>query len=202
MSRAATGQIIYRKLMPVDREALETHLISLDGDSRRARFGMVATDAFLREYATRCITLNATIYGAFLDDQLIGVAELRPMGNLFAEDAELAFSVLPDHRNRGIGSVLFGRVLRSARNRTLARLHMNCLRYNAPMRALARKFAAEIHVEHDQSVALVAAPPRSIVSLLGEALDDASAWPSQIWAWQRGAYATGITSKGKPAHRI
>lgn len=195
MSGPAPHPIHYRKLSLADHGAFEAHLLALDAESRRSRFGMVTTDAFLADYAARCITLNATIHGAFLDQDLIGVAELRPIGGIFTEDAELAFSVRTEHRNRGVGSALFGKVLRSARNRGFLRLHMSCLRHNAPMRALARKHAAEIHVEQDESFALVSAPPRSVISLISEAIDDASVWPNQIFGWQRRAFERASTSK-------
>lgn len=185
MPKTNLDRITYRKLSPGDFSAFEAHLLALDPESRRTRFGMAANESFLRQYAERCITLNAIIHGAFLDDQLIGVAELRPLGTLFTGEAEIAFSVVADWRNCGIGTVLFARTLRSARNRGYARLYMSCLRHNAPMRALARKFAAEIIVELDESVALVETPRRTIISLLREAFDDAAARAGHNWDWPR-----------------
>lgn len=180
-------EIVFRKLNAVDHAAFEAHLLALDPDSRRSRFGMAATDAFLEQYAARCITLNAIIHGAFVQETLIGVAEMRPIGDLFTDEAEIAFSVSQDWRNCGIGSVLFARTLRSARNRGFSRLYMSCLKHNAPMRALARKFAAEIQVELDEAVALVEAPRRTIISLLREVFDEASAFTTLAFEWQRRA---------------
>ncbi len=186
MPKTELDRIAYRKLLPTDHPAFEAHLLALDPESRRARFGMAANDTFLEQYATRCITLNAIIHGAFLDNRMIGAAELRPLGELFTAEAEIAFSVEADWRNCGIGTALFARTLRSARNRSFVRLYMSCLRHNAPMRALARKFAAEILVELDESVALVEAPRRTIISLLREAIDDAAARSSgHGWEWSR-----------------
>ncbi|MCZ8259575.1 MAG: GNAT family N-acetyltransferase [Beijerinckiaceae bacterium] len=186
MPKTELDRIAYRKLLPTDHPAFEAHLRALDPESRRTRFGMAANDAFLEQYAARCITLNAIIHGAFLDNRMIGAAELRPLGELFTAEAEIAFSVEADWRNCGVGTALFARTLRSARNRGFARLYMSCLRHNAPMRALARKFAAEILVELDESVALVEAPRRTIISLLREAIDDAAARSSgHGWEWSR-----------------
>lgn len=180
-----TGDLTYRKLYPGDHPAFEAHLLALDPESRRSRFGMAATDSFLEQYAARCITLNAIIHGAFHGETLIAVAELRPIGDFLVDEAEIAFSVAPNRRNLGIGTALFSRVLRSARNRDYRRLYMSCLRYNAPMRALARKFAAEITVEADESFAVVQTPRRTIISFFSEALDDASAITSHAFDWQR-----------------
>lgn len=196
MKPSSTGEILYRKLLMTDHAAFEAHLLALDGDSRRTRFGMAATDAFLKQYAARCITLNAIIHGAFSGETLVGVAELRPIGDFAIEEAELAFSVAKQHRNGGIGSVLFSRTLRSARNLGFSRLYMTCLRNNAPMMALARKFAAEITIERDETLALLATPRRTIISIMREALDDAAAYTTQAFDWQRRAF-----SLPKPARR-
>jgi GNAT superfamily N-acetyltransferase len=187
MGNTRLDDIVFRKLTPADHPAFEAHLLALDAESRRSRFGMAATDAFLRQYAARCITLNAIIHGAFRDGTLIGVSELRPIGDLFTEEAEIAFSVSQDWRNCGIGSVLFAHVLRSARNWGFVRLYMSCLKHNAPMRALARKFSAEIHVELEEAIAVVSPPRRTIISLLREVFDEASAFTSLALDWQRRA---------------
>jgi len=179
--------ITYRKLVMGDAETFEAHLRTLDPASRRMRFGMMASDAFLAQYAERCISLNAIIHGAFHHGALIGVAELRPIGGFLAGEAEIAFSVLTEWRNHGIGTTLFARTLRSARNRGYARLYMTCLRHNAPMQALARKFSAEIMVEIDESVAYVETPRRTIISLFREAMEDAGIFSTMAMEWQRRA---------------
>jgi RimJ/RimL family protein N-acetyltransferase len=184
--------ITYRKLVMGDAETFEAHLRTLDPASRRMRFGMMASDAFLAQYAERCISLNAIIHGAFHHGSLIGVAELRPigtvrMGSFLAAEAEIAFSVLMEWRNHGIGTTLFARTLRSARNRGYSRLYMTCLRHNAPMQALARKFSAEIMVEIDESVAYVETPRRTIISLFREAMEDAGIFGTMAMEWQRRA---------------
>lgn len=179
--------ITYRKLVMGDAEVFEGHLRTLDPASRRMRFGMMASDAFLTQYAERCISLNAIIHGAFHHGELIGVAELRPIGSFLANEAEIAFSVLTMWRNHGIGTTLFARTLRSARNRGYARLYMTCLRHNAPMQALARKFSAEIMVEIDESVAYVETPRRTIISLFREAMEDAGIFSTMAMEWQRRA---------------
>lgn len=185
MPRPSLDRLSYRKLQMTDHDAFEAHLLALDPDSRRSRFGMATSDAFIRQYASRCITLNAIIHGAFLGEKLVGVAELRPIGDFFVGEAELAFSVASEWRNCGIGTNLFARALRSARNRGFSRLYMTCLKNNAPMRGLARKFAAEIMLELDDSVALVEAPRRTIISLLREAIDDAAAFTNLALDFQK-----------------
>lgn len=192
--------ITYRRLWPTDHEEWRDHLLRLDADSRRLRFGMVASDDFITQYATRCLDLNAVTHGAFAGGALVGAAELRPLGPGHAEDAEVAFSVLSTWRNRGIGTRLFARLIRSARNRGLARLYMSCLRDNAPMQALARHFSAELAFESGDTIATVCAPRRTIISLMSEALDDASSLTASALdqhsrGWQRMAEAVRPQSR-------
>jgi RimJ/RimL family protein N-acetyltransferase len=197
MPSARLSQLTYRKLHIGDHKAFEAHLLALNPECRRTRFGMATTDAFLTQYADRCFTLNAVLHGAFVGDILIGVAELRPMGEFFADEAEVAFSVNQDWRNCGVGTELFARTLRSARNRGYHKLYMTCLKYNAPMRHLARKFSAEIMVEMDESVALVETPRRTMISLMREAIDDASAFATQALDWQKKAFARRVEPLGQ-----
>lgn len=180
-------ELHFRKLHEADHGIFEQHLLTLDPVSRRARFGMATSDEFLRQYAQRCITLNAIIHGAFHGNILIGVAELRPFGAFLASEAEIAFSVLESWRNLGVGATLFSRMLRSARNRGFSRLYMTCFSSNAPMQALAAKFAAEIEIESEEGIARVEAAPRTIISILQEALDDATAYTQIALEWQRNA---------------
>lgn len=169
--------LTFRKLLPDDHEEFASHLRRLDAASRRLRFGMLASDAFVADYAERCAKLSATVHGAFERNRLIGAAELRPLGPLFPGEAEIAFSVEQDWRNQGIGTELFARVIRSARNRALYRLYMSCLTENVPMQALARKFQAEMTLATGDLIAMVTPPRRTIISLLGEALDTRAALP-------------------------
>lgn len=185
MPTSDLSQITYRKLNALDHEAFEAHLLALDADSIYARFGMIANHDFLVEYAARCIAINAVMHGAFVEEKLIGVAEMRPIGVFFVDEAEIAFSVLAEWRLCGIGAKLFQRILRSARNRGYHRLYMSCLKHNAPMHALARKFSAQIRVEQDEDFGVLEAPQRTLISVLGEAFDDASSLAAQAFDWQR-----------------
>jgi GNAT superfamily N-acetyltransferase len=192
--------ITFRKLGPLDRPAFEEHLLSLNPASRRSRFGMSTTDSFLVDYAERCIILNATIHGAMHQGRLVGVAELRPFTALPSREAEIAFSVSEDWRNVGIGTALFAKTLRSARNRGYTRLFMTCIAQNGPMQSLARKFSAEILVDVDQSIGVVEAMHPTIISLLMEALDDASTLAQMAFATSsRLARRKGFASRRKVA---
>jgi GNAT superfamily N-acetyltransferase len=58
--------------------------------------------------------------------------------------AELALSVLPECRKRGIGSALFKRAMAHARHRCVPRLFMQFWTGNVPMIRIARRFGMDI----------------------------------------------------------
>ena len=79
MPEALTDGVI-RKLW-IDRAGpYRDHLLRLDADSRRSRFGGAVSDAFITNYIELSLGLDAVIHGFFVDGVLRGVAELRPLG--------------------------------------------------------------------------------------------------------------------------
>jgi len=156
-----------RKLWPNEVDIFHEHLLRLDAESLRNRFAMSVSSEFLADYAARCFTLGTVVYGYFEAGVLRAAAELRPLTVLGTADGEVAFSVEPTWRSRGIGGALFARLLVAARNRGYRKLHMNCLAWNRPMQALARKFRADLHFEAGDIIGTIIAdtdeamPPRA-----------------------------------------
>jgi GNAT superfamily N-acetyltransferase len=146
-----------RGLSPVDSLAFRQHLGRLDAESLHNRFAMTVSADFLDAYATRCFALGELVYGYAEHDILRGSAEMRRLAEPDGHDAELVFSVEAGWRNRGVGGALFEKMIAAARTRGIERLHMNCLAWNRPMQALARKFQAEIHFEPGDIVGTVIA---------------------------------------------
>jgi len=64
------------------------HLLRLDKESRRNRFGGAVADEFIENYAELSRGLDCVMHGYFVDGTLRGVAELRPLGKEFAQEAE------------------------------------------------------------------------------------------------------------------
>ena len=66
----------------VDRRSrpYRDHLLRLDRDSRRSRFGGGVSDDFIAIYVELARRLDAVVHGFFVDGVLRGAAELRPLG--------------------------------------------------------------------------------------------------------------------------
>ena len=148
------------------------HLLRLDKESRRNRFGGAVSDEFIENYIELSLGLDDVIHGFFVDGILRGVAELRPLGNGFAEEAEAAFSIETPWQSNGVGTALLERTLLAARNRGIKLLHMACLVNNARMIELARKFEAELKFDFGSVVGEVEAAHPTPLSVWRELVAD------------------------------
>ena len=163
---------VIRKLWISETELYRDHLLRLDGESRRNRFGGGVSDDFIRGYVDLSIGLDAVLHGFFVDGALRGAGELRPLGTGFAQEAEAAFSIEKPWQSHGVGTALLQRMLLAARNRGLRHLHMACLAENRRMQQLALKFDAELTFDFGSVVGEVEAPQPTPLSLMRELVAD------------------------------
>ncbi len=167
-----TAQIYFRKLWAADTGALKAHLLRLDPESRRTRFGTPVGDYFIEQYAENALGNHSVAHGYFVDGVLRGVAELRGFRGVAGGDAEAAFSVEKDFQNKGIGTELFSRTVLVARNRGISKLFVNFLSQNARMQAIAKKFDAVVTYDSDGGHAEIEAPRANALSIWKEAMTD------------------------------
>lgn len=161
-----------RKLWPADTARFRDHMLRLDPNSRRLRFGMGASDQFVRAYADNALGLDAVTYGFFDEGELRAAAELRPFGALLPSEAEAAFSVERSYQDSGIGTDLMGRVILAARNRSIKTLYMNCLAENRRMQRIAAKYDATLKIELGEVIGEVTPAYPTAFSLWKEAIAD------------------------------
>ena len=121
------------------------HLLQLDDDDRRLRFGAALSDDGIAAYVKR-IDLGAHVKGSNVgSDRIFGV--YNSVGRLVAAahlarvglDAELGLSVLKPYRHRGLGSLLVQRAASTAMQWKVRRLFMHCLSENQAIVHLARR---------------------------------------------------------------
>jgi GNAT superfamily N-acetyltransferase len=172
--------------MWIDRSGpYRDHLLRLDRESRRNRFGGAVSDEFIVSYIELSLGLDVVIHGFFVDGALRGVAELRPLGKGFADEAEAAFSIEKDWQSHGVGSALLERTLLAARNRGIKLLHMACLANNARMVELARKFDADLKFDFGSVVGEVEAPHPTPMSLWSEFVADGHGFATAMFDVQQ-----------------
>jgi GNAT superfamily N-acetyltransferase len=141
---------------------LRDHLLRLESDSRHDRFNGFLDDSFIERYAAKCAA-DGTVVVAYMENGLVrGAAELHPPEASDDGLPEIAFSVESCVRRRGVGTLLFKRVIAEARWKGFRSLRVTTGAQNHAMRALARKFGANLVFHHGESTGTIdlAAQPR------------------------------------------
>ena len=174
-----------RKLWVTEIGLFRDHLLRLDPDSRRMRFGMAADDRFIEDYALRVNDMKSLVYGYVEDGEVRAAAELRRLGAALRGEAEAAFSVEKDYQDSGIGTDLLGRIIRSARNRGIHRIYMNCLAENRRMQAIAKKYDAVLEFDQGDVVGRVAPSSAHYFSIWREAVEDEMGFVMAVLDLQR-----------------
>jgi len=170
----------YRKLWSGEETLLQEHLLRLDAESRRRRFGSPVNRFFIEHYTQRALSQESIVHGFFVDGVLRGVAELRGCGESDRGRAEAAFSVERGWQQRGVGSELLERTILTARNRGIHTIYMNCIAENRAMQAMAKKYDASLRFRADDVVGKVVNPRATPLSLMREWIADSHGIVSTI----------------------
>ena len=158
-------------LNPRHREDIAHHLLRLQDEDRRLRFGRQMRDDMLREYVAGIGFERDRVFGVQdADLNLIGFAHLAldPATRV----AELGVSVDPVARGKGYGFALLERVVLHASNHGYRVLFMYCLAENGIMMHLARKAGLTVVVEAGEADARLTLDRVSAGGVLREAMAD------------------------------
>lgn len=177
-----------RKLWFTETDKFRDHLLRLDADSRRLRFGSLVNDEFVQTYAERSSRLKSVIYGFFVGREMRAAAELRMIGENWHGEAEAAFSVEPDYQDSGVGTELLGRIILSARNRGVDQLYMNCLAENRKMQRIARKYEADLYFDYGEVVGQLKPALPTPMSLWSEAVDNGNGFVMAVLDFPLGGF--------------
>lgn len=161
-----------RKLIPAEAEAVLEHYLRLDRESRRLRFSHNASDAFIEEYVARMSAQGDVVHAFVEDGKVRAVAELHKLGDRWGDVAEAAFSVEKSYQDRGVGTALMGRVIRSARNRGVQHIALSCLSENAKMQSIVRKYEGALRFAYGEVVGRIVPAVPNIFSFFAEAVAD------------------------------
>lgn len=130
---------------------LRDHLLRLDAASRHDRFNGFMDDGFIERYAAKCAN-DGTVIIAYIEGGVVhGAAELHPPDQASDALPEIAFSVEACVRGQGVGSILFKKLIEEARAKGYRSLRITTGAQNQAMRALARKFGADLTFRQGES---------------------------------------------------
>ena len=184
---------------------LRDHLLRLDHGSRHDRFHGFIDDSFIERYAEKCAH-DGTIVIAYIEDGVVrGAAELHPPELSPDSQPEIAFSVEASVRRRGVGSILFARLISEARAKGYASLRITTGAENEAMRALASKFGAHLTFRHGESTGSIDLKPKIrpepakrpieiwIEAMRAGASFNRAYWRLLTYAWGRSARSSADT---------
>lgn len=173
-----------RRLHSNETGLLAEHFQRLDPETRRLRFGNPVNDVFLDRYAALALGEDARVLGCFIAGSLRGVAELRFL-NGDRREAEGAFSLEAEFQGLGLGDALFERLIAVARNRSVERLYLTCLRENRRMQRIAHHHGAELSFTGGDVMAEIRRPYADARSLAREWKDESEAFVFAMLEWRR-----------------
>src|SRR6476659_4849990 len=140
---------------------LRDHLLRLDRDSRRDRFHGFIDNSFIERYAEKCANDGTIVIAFFENGEVRGAAELHPPDQSPDSLPEIAFSVEASVRRRGVGSILFRKLIAEARSKGYHALRITTGAQNHAMRALANKFGAHLVFRQGESTGTIDLKQRS-----------------------------------------
>ena len=164
-----------RELHAGHRDEILRHLLLLNEEDRRLRFGTQTPDEVIHHYVEGLDFNKDKVFGSF-DSQLnlIGMAHLAylPKTKGQPQAAEFGVSVLPDGRGQGIGTALLARASVHSRNTRIETLFVHCLANNRAMMHLAQKAGMRVEYAYGDADAYLKLPPANPATFVEEAANE------------------------------
>ncbi len=170
------GQAVpVRELHAGHRAEILNHLLQLNEDDRRLRFGTQTPDEVIAHYVEHLDFNKDNVFGVFDGDlRLIGMAHLAylPETKGQARAAEFGVSVLPEGRSQGLGTALLQRSAVHSRNTHIETLYVHCLANNKAMMHLAQKAGMRVEYAYGDADAYLKLSPASPATIVEEAANE------------------------------
>jgi len=180
------GQAIpVRELHAGHLEEILQHLLQLNDEDRRLRFGSQTPDEVIERYVRGLDFNKDAVFGIFdLDLKLIGMAHLAYLPEIkgHARAAEFGVSVLSEGRAQGLGTALLQRSAVHSRNTRVETLFVHCLSNNKAMMHLAKKTGMSVEYAYGDADAYLKLPPASPATIVQEAAN--KQWADFDYAWK------------------
>ena len=182
------GQAVpVRELHAGYRQEILDHLLQLNEEDRRLRFGTQTPDEVIAHYVEGLDFNKDVLFGVFdLDLKLIGMAHLAYLPEIKgqARAAEFGVSVLPEGRAQGLGTALLQRSAVHSRNTRIETLYVHCLSNNKAMMHLAQKAGMRVQYAYGDADAYLTLPPASPATIVEEAANEQ--WADLDYALKEG----------------
>jgi RimJ/RimL family protein N-acetyltransferase len=164
-----------RELHAGHRDEILQHLLLLNEEDRRLRFGTQTPDEVIQHYVANLDFNKDSVFASF-DSQLrlIGMAHLAYLPKVTgqSQSAEFGVSVLPEGRSQGIGTALLARAAVHSRNTRIDTLFVHCLANNKAMMHLAQKAGMQVEYAYGDADAYLKLPPANPATIVEEAANE------------------------------
>lgn len=121
------------------RAEILAHFRQLSAADLALRFSATMSDIALERYVDSLDFIHDTIIAArSRNGEVTGIAQLIPVGSDRGGAAEVAFSLVPAARGKGLGSRLMREAVAAAQRRGITHLFAQVCPRNAPMLAILR----------------------------------------------------------------
>lgn len=172
----AAGQAVpVRELHAGHKNEILHHLLQLNDEDRRLRFGTQTPDEVIVRYVENLDFNKDNIFGIFdAKLNLIGMAHLAYLPEIKGQSraAEFGVSVLPEGRWQGLGTALLQRSAVHSRNTRIETLYVHCLANNKAMMHLAQKTGMRVEYAYGDADAYLKLLPASPATIVEEAANE------------------------------
>lgn len=141
------------------------HLLGLDSDSNRSRFGIVLSEYAITAYVKK-IRDDDFIIGSFDGQRLTGAVHLAIDDKV--NHSEVGVSIDMQYRRQGVGLKLMSHAIALCRNRHIEQLYMMCLSTNTSMISLCKKAGLAVVSNHGESETTIELPSPDFTSISQE----------------------------------
>lgn len=158
-----------RRVLPHEYSKYCQHLKGLDMESKILRFGCVIKDEVIDQLC-HSIELDQENHILFCVEN--ADLDFVAMGHIaLGDDMELAFSVLKEYQNQGLGSALMMRCIQWCRTHNMLTGNMVCLSSNRVIRHLCSKHGITMVHQQGETMATVHLAPADMGTYISEAVD-------------------------------
>lgn len=134
------------------RNSIIRHIEDLSDDDKYLRFGYAAKYSHIDQYvSSSLISKDNFWWGIFDESKLIATIHVAIKDDV----AEFAFSTDAGYRGQKLGQLLFARGYQLVTEFKITRIYMCCLRKNAAMRHIAKKFGLSVMTNGPDAGSLV-----------------------------------------------
>ncbi len=160
--------MVPRKVNILDRDRLIAHLVSLQDEDRRLRFGGMVTDDYIKDYVTSSFKTNCKWFACEEECKIVAACHASVLDG----QAELGCSVDKEYRGNKIAQAMFDRAVTWLRAQGITEVYMHCLTENGAMKHIARKNDMTVVSEHGEVDATVSVQPATPFTPIVDAYAD------------------------------